>query len=123
VSFVHSIVRKRHPRAWDDYYDELVAAGLLGLVQAANRFDPGQQRCSFTTFAYPRILGAIADHLRQGDYLTRSHRAPYAKATPPTRATRARRSRRSRTCRPTSPTMTYVSSCARPCRTCRPATG
>jgi len=42
--------------------DELVSYGLLGLVEAAHRFDPSKGH-RFVTFAYPRITGAIIDGL------------------------------------------------------------
>src|SRR4051812_47322536 len=44
--------------------EELQAAAYLGLVEAARRFDEGQ-RVSFTTFAYPRVFGAIMDYVRE----------------------------------------------------------
>lgn len=40
--------------------DDLVAYGFLGLVEAAGRFDPNLG-VRFTTFAYPRIRGAVLD--------------------------------------------------------------
>lgn len=45
-------------------YDELQSAAFLGLTEAANRFDPDMGFC-FTTYAYPRIWGAINDYLRE----------------------------------------------------------
>ena len=44
--------------------EELQSASYLGLVEAANRFDESKG-VTFSTFAYPRINGAILDHLRQ----------------------------------------------------------
>lgn len=44
--------------------DNLEAAGMLGLVEAANRFEP-ERGVSFKTFAYTRIRGAIYDELRR----------------------------------------------------------
>src|SRR5437660_736378 len=44
--------------------DNLEAAGTLGLVEAANRFEP-DRGVSFKTFAYTRIRGAIYDELRR----------------------------------------------------------
>lgn len=44
--------------------EELQSAAYLGLTEAANRFDESRG-ISFSTFAYPRILGAIVDSLRQ----------------------------------------------------------
>lgn len=43
--------------------DDLVAAANLGLVDAANRYDPSRG-AQFTTFAHYRIRGAILDHVR-----------------------------------------------------------
>ena len=44
--------------------EDLVAYGQLGLMEAANHFDPGRG-FQFTTFAYYRIRGAILDGLSQ----------------------------------------------------------
>ena len=44
--------------------DELEAAGLEGLVQAQNAFEPGRG-IAFTTFAYYRIRGAMLDNCRR----------------------------------------------------------
>jgi RNA polymerase sigma factor (sigma-70 family) len=54
--------KKKLPRRFD--VDELISAAYLGLVEAADRYDPSFG-FAFTTFAYPRIEGAIKDHLRQ----------------------------------------------------------
>jgi len=45
-------------------YDEFQSAAYLGLVEAANRFDPSRDT-SFKSFAYVRIIGAIKDYLRE----------------------------------------------------------
>ncbi len=45
--------------------EDFVAAGLLGLVEAADRFNPGRG-VDFRTFAFFRIRGAIIDHVRDG---------------------------------------------------------
>ena len=44
--------------------ENLHSAGVLGLVEAANKFDRGQG-IAFRTFAYPRIRGSIVDELRK----------------------------------------------------------
>jgi RNA polymerase sigma factor for flagellar operon FliA len=44
--------------------ENLEAAGTLGLVEAANRFEP-ERGIHFKTFAYTRIRGAIFDELRR----------------------------------------------------------
>ncbi len=44
--------------------ENLESAGVLGLVEAAAKFDPGRNT-QFKTFAYLRIKGAILDELRR----------------------------------------------------------
>jgi len=51
-------------------YEELVAYGTQGLLEAAQRFDP-RGGASFSTYAYYRIRGAIFDGLRQMGWLSR----------------------------------------------------
>ena len=53
---------------------ELVRAGVLGLVEAANRFDPSKG-VPFDKFAARRIRGAILDAVRSADWAPRSVRA------------------------------------------------
>jgi len=48
----------------DEARENLHSAGVLGLVEAANSFNPGMG-VAFRTFAYPRIRGAIVDELRK----------------------------------------------------------
>jgi RNA polymerase sigma factor for flagellar operon FliA len=44
--------------------ENLESAGALGLVEAANKFDP-ERGIKFETYAYTRIRGAILDELRR----------------------------------------------------------
>ncbi len=44
--------------------DNLESAGVVGLIEAANQFDPGRD-VEFRTFSYQRIRGAILDELRR----------------------------------------------------------
>lgn len=53
--------------------DDLIQAGMIGLHDAMQRFDPNEG-VLFTTFANQRIKGAMLDELRGGDYLTRQSR-------------------------------------------------
>jgi RNA polymerase sigma factor for flagellar operon FliA len=53
--------------------DDMISAGMLGLVEAAHRFDESKG-VKFTTFAYYRIRGAVGDLLRQVDWLGKSAR-------------------------------------------------
>jgi RNA polymerase sigma factor for flagellar operon FliA len=54
--------------------DDLVAAALLGLAEAADRFDPRRGE-SFVAYAEQRIRGAVQDELRRGDIMPRRVRA------------------------------------------------
>ncbi len=53
--------------------DELVSAGTLGLIGALESFDRSRG-LAFSTFAAPRIRGAILDELRRQDHVSRSVR-------------------------------------------------
>ena len=53
--------------------DDLVSAGMYGLVQAAHAFDP-TLGVAFGAFARTRIRGALLDELRAGDWASRSVR-------------------------------------------------
>ncbi|MBI1831965.1 MAG: sigma-70 family RNA polymerase sigma factor [Planctomycetes bacterium] len=55
-------MKARLPRHID--VENLEAAGTLGLVEAANRYEP-DRGVAFKTFAYTRIRGAIYDELRR----------------------------------------------------------
>ena len=50
--------------------DDLVCAGLLGLTEAARRYDDTRAE-PFIPFAEQRIRGAVLDELRRGDLLPR----------------------------------------------------
>lgn len=53
--------------------EDLVSAGILGLMDAIEGFDP-QRGVKFETYAVPRIKGAILDELRSLDWKPRSLR-------------------------------------------------
>jgi RNA polymerase sigma factor for flagellar operon FliA len=53
--------------------DDLIAMGMLGLLEAADRFDPGRGE-KFEAFAEFRIRGAMLDGLRSRDSLSRDMR-------------------------------------------------
>ena len=53
--------------------DDIIQAGMIGLMDAASRFQEGQG-AQFETFATQRIRGAMLDELRQNDWLPRSAR-------------------------------------------------
>jgi RNA polymerase sigma factor for flagellar operon FliA len=53
--------------------DDLIQAGLIGLLDAAKNFDD-TQGAQFETYAIQRIRGSILDELRQADWLPRNVR-------------------------------------------------
>ena len=53
--------------------DDLVQAGMVGLIDAATKFQPDKQ-VAFTAYAKHRIRGAILDSLRQLDWTSREAR-------------------------------------------------
>src|SRR3954452_10698642 len=57
-------------------FEDLVAYGTKGLLEAAKRFDPSQG-ASFTTFAYYRVRGAMLDGLRSMGWYSRADYARY----------------------------------------------
>ncbi|MCX5742149.1 MAG: RNA polymerase sigma factor FliA [Proteobacteria bacterium] len=50
--------------------EDLVAAGMLGLTEAAERYDDSRNE-PFIAFAEKRIRGAVLDELRRGDIMPR----------------------------------------------------
>jgi RNA polymerase sigma factor FliA len=54
-------------------FDDLVGAGMLGLIDACRRFDPAKSD-RFETFAEFRVKGAILDELRRYDLMARNAR-------------------------------------------------
>ncbi len=53
--------------------DDLIQAGLIGLVDAVSRFDAAMG-VQFDTFAMQRVRGAMLDELRNADWMPRSVR-------------------------------------------------
>jgi len=54
-------------------FDDLIQAGMLGLIDAVDKFDP-QKNVQFLSYARYRIRGAILDDLRQLDWGPRNLR-------------------------------------------------
>lgn len=54
-------------------YEDLAHQGLLGLIEAVDRFDP-DYGTKFSTFASLRIRGKVLDYLRHSDCLSRGAR-------------------------------------------------
>lgn len=59
-------------------YDDLIGYGIVGLIDAVEKFDPKKQ-IKFETYATIRIRGAIVDQIRQMDWIPRSTRSKYKK--------------------------------------------
>ena len=51
--------------------DDLIQAGMIGLLEAARHYDPAQG-ASFETYAGIRIRGAMIDEIRKSDWAPRS---------------------------------------------------
>ena len=69
ISLVHHVSRQIHRRVSSDVeLDELVSAGTMGLIEALERFEP-TRGLAFSTFAVPRVRGAILDELRRIDHV------------------------------------------------------
>ena len=65
-------------------FDDLVHAGIMGLIDAANKFDSHKQVC-FSSYAKHRIRGAILDSLRQLDWASRDMRRRHKQVETATR--------------------------------------
>jgi RNA polymerase sigma factor for flagellar operon FliA len=58
--------------------DEIRSAAMVGLVDAANRYDP-DRGVLFKTFAERRVRGAVFDEVRRMDWFSRSQREKHAR--------------------------------------------
>jgi RNA polymerase sigma factor for flagellar operon FliA len=74
LRLVHHVARQlvRTSRV-DVDFDDLISAGTIGLINAIDNFDVSRG-LAFSTFAAPRIRGAILDDLRRRDHVPRSVR-------------------------------------------------
>jgi RNA polymerase sigma factor for flagellar operon FliA len=74
IGLVHHVARQMANRlSTQADLDELISAGSMGLMQAVDSFDR-KRGLSFSTFAVPRIRGAILDELRKQDHVPRNVR-------------------------------------------------
>ena len=71
--------RSVDPRCRGADREDLIAWGVLGLVQAAQRYRD-DRGCSFGTYAARRVRGQVLDALRERDPLTRSARKAFRAA-------------------------------------------
>ncbi len=74
VHLVKYIVHRMAP-TYQDYidYDDLMSYGILGLMDAIDKYDVGKG-VKFETYASLRIRGAIIDQIRKQDWVPRSIR-------------------------------------------------
>ncbi|MEO8632623.1 MAG: sigma-70 family RNA polymerase sigma factor [Chloroflexota bacterium] len=80
LSFARAVAsRTLDPRCRGADREDLIAAGVLGLVQAAQRYR-GEVGASFGAYAARRVRGQVLDALRDRDPLTRSARRAYREA-------------------------------------------
>ena len=74
LSLVHHVARQVSRSLANNFdFDELLSAGTIGLMSALDSFDVSRG-LAFSTFAVPRIRGAILDELRRQDHVPRSVR-------------------------------------------------
>ena len=74
LGLVHHVARQlARGLTVDAELDELISAGTIGLMNALDSFD-ASRGLAFSTFAAPRIRGAILDELRRQDHVPRSLR-------------------------------------------------
>jgi RNA polymerase sigma factor for flagellar operon FliA len=71
VKYVVGKMKVSPPRGLE--HDDLVSFGVFGLLDAVEKFDLSKG-FSFTTFAIPRIRGAVLDELRKFDWISRTGR-------------------------------------------------
>lgn len=67
-------------------FDDLTGAGMVGLVQAVDRFDESRG-LHFKTYAQHRVWGAMQDFLRDEDPLSRAERRRFREGAPALTAT------------------------------------
>ncbi len=80
MPLVRSIVGKiNRPDTPLSQYEDLVSAGIVGLLQALDSYDT-TKNVQFNTFAYYRIRGNVIDYLRKIDKMPRFQRNMYGKA-------------------------------------------
>lgn len=74
LGLVSHVARALHRRLSTEVtYEDLIGPGAVGLISALETFDPSRG-FQFTTYAIPRIRGAILDDLRSRDPASRSTR-------------------------------------------------
>lgn len=71
LSVVRTVARRLSSQIPPSHRDELYGFGVLGLLDAIEKFDPSLGY-RFETYSYTRVMGAMKDGLREFDWLPRS---------------------------------------------------
>lgn len=80
VPLIRSIIGRLHtPNHPCLAYEDLQGVGLLGLIEALDRYDPSRG-VRFASFAYNRVRGAVIDFIRLVDMLPRYRRRDVSEA-------------------------------------------
>ena len=79
LPLVRYVVRRLRPASSPLEVDDLVSAGTIGLIEAADRYDP-KRGVTFATFAYRRIRGAVIEEISTSSG-THSLEAPISEET------------------------------------------
>lgn len=75
VPFIRQVARRMARRLPSHVaLDDIVSAGVVGLMDCIDKYDPGKSE-RFETYAEFRIKGAMLDELRAADPLSRDQRA------------------------------------------------
>ena len=72
LQFARNVARQKHGKYPFVSYDEIEAAAYMGLVEAAQKYNP-ELNDTFPGYAYPRIAGAIGDYVRELQWGTRAN--------------------------------------------------
>ena len=70
---VRRVLAPLPPHIQSSFYDDMRNSGVLGLIDAVERFDPSLG-VELVVFAGRRIRGAVIDEMRNADWLPRSAR-------------------------------------------------
>ena len=80
VPLIRSIIGRLHmPSHPCLAYEDLQGVGMLGLIEALDRYDP-TRGVRFASFAYNRVRGAVIDYVRTVDMLPRYRRRDVSEA-------------------------------------------
>ena len=81
LPLVRTIVMRMMPiQQMHNFYEDLIHCGVMGLMNAIDRFDPSRD-VKFATYAYMRIRGEIIDNLRKQDWASSNLRRQISAVT------------------------------------------